>query len=83
MGFIPLPPSFHITPNRDRALASALEEAGKPYDALTDAEWVFTQYVYMPFGRTICHRVTGTAAQDRPYPGMASRTSPIRPSRGD
>ncbi len=82
MGLIPLPPSFHIMPSRDRAVASALEEAGKPYDALTDVEWVFTQYVYMPLGRTICSRVTGTAAQDRPYQGTESRALPSRRSRG-
>jgi hypothetical protein len=80
LGLIPLPPSFHIMPDPDRALASALDEAGKPYDSIADAEVVHTQYLYMPIGRTICSKVTGTAAQDRPYQGAVTRTMPT--SRG-
>jgi hypothetical protein len=82
LGLIPLPPSFHIMPSFDRAVTNALEKAGAPYDAIADAEVVHTQHLYMPLGRTICYRVSGTAAQDRPYQGAASRAQPRRPTRG-
>lgn len=67
IGLIPLPPSFHIIPDLDKAYADAMEKAGGKYDALIKAEVTFTQYIWTFPIRIICYDIKGTAVKDVPY----------------
>lgn len=68
LGLIPLPPSFHIMPDLDKAYADAMEKAGRKYDALIKVEATHTQYlVPPPLLRVICWDIKGIAVKDAPW----------------
>jgi hypothetical protein len=74
LGLIPLPPSFHIMPDLDKAYADAMEKAGIKYDAMIKVEVTHTQYlVPPPLLRVICWDIKGIAVKNAPYVASDSR----------
>lgn len=74
LGLIPLPPSFHIMPDLDKAYADAMEKAGSRYDALVKVEATHTQYlVPPPLLRVICWDIKGIAVKNAPLTSSDQR----------